>query len=211
MKKLLIFSILAILIAFAISIYFFPSLPDQIATHWNAQGEADGYTSKFMGLFLMPIIMVGIFIIFIVIPLIDPLKKNYKKFSGHYNTFVLFMILFLLYIHIISLLWNLEYRFNFTQAFLPALAILFFYIGIFLKKAKRNWFVGIRTPWTISNEKVWDKTHQLGGKLFKIAGILTLIGILFPDYSIWFILIPILAFTTYLIVYSYLVYRKIKD
>jgi len=96
-------------------------------------------------------------------------------------------------------------------ALIPAIGFLFIYIGLILKHLKQNWFIGIRTPWSLSNEKVWNKTHKLGSKLFVISGIITLAGILFPPtFMILFILVPILASSIWLIVYSYLIYRKEK-
>jgi uncharacterized membrane protein len=79
-----------------------------------------------------------------------------------------------------------------------------------MEKAKKNWFVGIRTPWTLSSENVWEKTHKIGAKLFKAAGITALLGVLAPAYSFFFILGPILAASLYLVLYSYLEYRKEK-
>jgi len=88
------------------------------------------------------------------------------------------------------------------------MAVLFYGIGVLLQHAKRNWFIGIRTPWTLSSDTVWDKTHKQGSVLFKICGLIALIGVFFKDYSIYFILIPIIVVSLYLTVYSYFVYSK---
>ena len=89
-----------------------------------------------------------------------------------------------------------------------ALGLLFFYAGILCENAKRNWFVGIRTPWTLSNDRVWDRTHQIGGKLFKLAGVITFLGVFFQNYAVFFILAPVLVVTVYTVVYSYVEYQK---
>jgi len=94
------------------------------------------------------------------------------------------------------------------QALSPAFAILLYYSGTLTEKAKQNWFVGIRTPWTLSSEKVWQKTHKIGGKLFKICGIIALLGFFFPDLAFLFILVPLLSVCVYTIVYSYFEYKK---
>ena len=86
--------------------------------------------------------------------------------------------------------------------------ILFTYIGFLLENAKRNWFVGIRTPWTLSSERVWEKTHKIGGKLFKLAGIASFAGFFFQDYALYFILIPVFAVAIYSFVYSYFEYQR---
>jgi uncharacterized membrane protein len=90
----------------------------------------------------------------------------------------------------------------------PAFAILFYYSGILIENAKRNWFIGIRTPWTLSNDEVWDKTHKIGGKLFKLAGILALFAIFFERYAILVIVVPLIVVSIYTVVYSYLEYQK---
>ena len=205
--ELAVFAI--ILISFVIGFYFYPQMPDKIASHWNAQDQVDGYMPKFWGLFLMPVISIGLLLLFMLIPKIDPLKKNIEKFRKYYNWFVLLIIIFLFYIYLLTVLWNIGFRFAMSQMMLPSLGILFYYIGILLENAKRNWFIGIRTPWTLSSDKVWDKTHKIGSKLFKIIGVIAFLGIFFQKYSIWFILVPILLVAGYLIVYSYFEYQKL--
>ena len=88
------------------------------------------------------------------------------------------------------------------------LGLLFFYSGVLCENARRNWFIGIRTPWTLSSEKVWKKTHEIGGKLFKVAGMITLVGTFFPGYALFFVLVPALSVVTYVIIYSYVEYQK---
>ena len=90
------------------------------------------------------------------------------------------------------------------------LQYLFFYIGLVIKKTKRNWFIGIRTPWTISNDVVWEKTHNLGSILFILAGIMIILGIFFPKYILLFILVPILVAVIVPVVYSYIIWRKLQ-
>ncbi len=210
MKKSIIMSSIIILIAFIISIYVYPQMPDKIASHWDHKGQVDGYISKSWGLFLMPVLSLVILALFIFIPKIDPLKKNLKKFRKYYDRFIVLFILFLFYIYLLTIFWNLNYKFNMTQMIIPAFGILFYYIGILTENAKQNWFIGIKTPWTLSNNKVWEKTHKVGGQLFKIAGLLTLIGILFPNYAIYFFLIPVLFAAIYSIIYSYFEYQKLN-
>ncbi len=202
--------LLIIAISFVAGIYLYPQMPDQMASHWNSQGQVDGYISKCWGLFLMPLISLAAFLLFLIIPKIDPLKKNIEKFRNYFNLFIVLVVLFLLYIHTLSVFWNLGYRFNMGQMMMPALAVLFFFIGIILKQAKRNWFIGIRTPWTLSNDTVWEKTHQIGSKLFKFAALIILIAAFLPGQTIWFVLILIIAIVLYLFIYSYLIYPKEK-
>ena len=95
-----------------------------------------------------------------------------------------------------------------SQALSPAFGMLFYYLGILTQNAKRNWFIGIRTPWTLSSDVVWDKTHRIGGKLFKAAGIIALLGALIPQYAIFFILVPVISIVAFSFVYSYVEYSR---
>lgn len=207
MKKTIIATLVIILISFIIGIYLYPIMPERIASHWNIQGQVDDYMSKFWGLFLMPLISVGVLLLFLLIPQIDPLKKNIQKFRKYFDLFILFFIVFLFYIYLLTIFWNLNFRFNMIRMMVPALGILFYYVGILVRNAKRNWSIGIRTPWTLSNEKVWAKTHKIGGALFKIAGVIVLLGTLFQKYAFFFI-IPVIIVVFYLLVYSYFEYQK---
>jgi len=197
-----------VLLSFVIGIYIYPQMPETMVFHWNARGEADGYASKLFGLFLMPAVSFVLFLLFVAIPKIDPLKQNIAKFRKYFDRFVLLIMIFLFYLYLITILWNFGFSFNIIQLLVPAFAALFYYCGILIEKAKRNWFIGIRTPWTMSSDKVWDKTHRLGGKLFKISGIISLLGLLSEDYAIYAVILPIISFTVFLFVYSYFQYRK---
>ena len=207
-KSVNIIVLTIILVSFAIGIYFYPQMPDKMASHWSAAGEVNGYLPKFWGLFLMPLVSFGLFLLFILIPKIDPLKENIKKFRKYFDGFVILTIVFLFYIYLLTIFWNAGLRFNMGQVMIPALGFLFYYCGILIENAKRNWFIGIRTPWTLSSDKVWRKTHMIGGKLFKIVGVIAFFGIIFPKYAVFFVLIPVILVTGYLIFYSYFSYQK---
>ncbi|MDD2696999.1 MAG: SdpI family protein [Candidatus Pacebacteria bacterium] len=209
-RKIKITILLIILASFGVAFYFYPKMPDTMASHWNAKGQVDGYMSKYWGLFLMPFISLLMALLLVLIPKIDPLKENIVKFRKYFDTFVVLILLFLLYIYSLTIVWNLGKTFNMTYAMLPAFAVLFYYAGVLVEKAKRNWFVGIRTPWTLTNEEVWDKTHRMGGKLFKISAVISLFGLLSYEYAFWFVLVPIILMTVYLFIYSYFEFQKIK-
>jgi uncharacterized membrane protein len=210
MNKYLIISIILILISFGLAIGFYNSMPDEMAGHWNAQGEVDGNISKFWGLFLMPIISIIILFLFLIIPLIDPLKRNVDSFKNYYYMFVAFLLFFFLYIYLLTLLWNFGYIFNMTVGMMLALSALFYFLGFILSKSKRNWFMGIRTPWTLSSDEVWEKTHKLGSLLFKLTSLIIIIGLFFQNYIIWFVLVPIVIVLIVLVSYSYIIYKKLQ-
>ena len=203
-----IFFLVLVSFVLAFSFYQAPCLPDKLASHWSLSGEVNGYMDKFWGLFLMPIISLVLAVMFLLLPKIDPLKENMAKFRKYYHLFILLVLLFLFYLYLLTLAWNTGFRFNMPQFLSPAFGVLFYAAGVLTSKAKRNWFVGIRTPWTMSSDFVWDKTHELGGKLFKTTGLLSLLGIFFPQHAIFLVLTPSLFSALGTIVYSYLLHRK---
>jgi len=194
-------------LVFSISVY--NSLPEQMASHWNEAGQVDGYMSRFWGAFMMPLVVLGMLALFLVIPSIDPLKANIAKFRGQFNTFITLIVAFMTYVHILSIAWNLGYdQFNMGTAMMPALGLVFIFAGVMMRKAKRNFFIGIRTPWTLSSDYVWDEIHRIGAALFIGSGIIAMLGIFFGSYAIWLVLIPVLGSTIFLLVYSYVLYQR---
>ena len=196
------------LLSFAIGVYYYPQMPEQMASHWNAKGQVDDYLSKFWGLFLIPITLVGLALLFMAVPRIDPLRENIEKFRKYYDGFVILFMIFMVFVYLQTILWNVGIKLS-PNVFLPiAAGIMFIGAGILCENTKRNWFIGIRTPWTLSSDKVWDKTHRMGGKLFKIAGAISIVGILFQSYAVYFVLVPAILVAVYTVVYSYFEYKK---
>ena len=208
MRKSTIVLLGIILFSIIVGILFYPKMPEKMATHWNARGEVDGYSSKLLGVSIIPIVLFGAILLFLAIPKIDPLKVNIEKFRKYYDGFIVLFSIFMLSIFLQLILWNLGIEISPTIIFPIGIGILFYYVGILCENAKQNWFIGIRTPWTLSNEKVWDNTHNIGAKLFKIAGALALIGIFFKHFAFLFVIIPVLSAALYAIVYSYFDYQK---
>jgi uncharacterized membrane protein len=184
--------------------------PEPMASHWNVNDQVDGYMPKFWGVFLMPLVTLGMFVLFLVLPSIDPLKANIAQFREAFNLFIVLITAFMLYVHALTLAWSLGYTgFKMSTSMLPAMGLLFFFIGYMLRKAKRNFFIGIRTPWTLSSDTVWDKTHQLGAVLFMVSGALAVIGGLIGGMTaFWMLFIPLIGSTLFLVVYSYVLYRN---
>ena len=197
-----------LVLTFAVAILAYPSMPDSMTSHWGLSGEANGFLPKIWGLFLIPLLSAGLALVLLLIPRIDPLRENIGKFRDTYDHFIIVFLLFLLYLSILMMAWNLGIRFNMAQVLSPAFGALLYACGILVGKAKRNWFIGIRTPWTLSSDRVWDRTHAIGGRLFKIAGILAFLGALLPGIVWILILGPVFLISLYLIVYSYREYRK---
>jgi len=202
--------LLMIVAATIVGVVLWNRLPDPMASHWGPNDEVNGYISKFWGVFLLPLITLGMFLLFLVIPNVDPLKANIAQFRDVFNLFITLMVAFMVYLYFLTLRWNLGYTdFAMSKAMLPAMGILFFFVGYMLRKAKRNFFIGIRTPWTLSSDRVWDETHRLGSILFMVSGGLAFIGSFFGGMlAFWFLFVPLMGSTLITLVYSYVLYQR---
>ena len=200
-----------VIAAFAIGMVFYPYLPLRVASHWNAAGQPNGYMPRAWGVFALPIIFLFISLVLFFLPRIDPKRKHIEKFRKYFDYFLVAFAIFFYYLYLLTLVWNVNDNFNFTSALIPALAALFYLLGFFLPHTESNWTIGIRTPWTLSSERIWKKTHNAGGIAFKICAVFTLFGVIFPSAAEWLILIPLIVASLGLVVYSYFIYRKEKE
>ncbi len=202
-------SILFVVSAIVLSFYFFRVFPEKVPTHWNFAGEVDQYSSRAFGAFLLPAMLVGIYALFYFLPYLDPKKERYAQFSKVYHFFKTFIIFFMFVIYLLTGLAALGYKIS-IGTWVPALVgVLFVFMGNYFGKIKPNWFMGIRTPWTLSSEDVWNKTHRLGGKLFILAGIIMVIIPFLPASWASGLLIGVVAIAALVpMIYSYLLYSK---
>ena len=198
-----VFLILGIVLSF----YFYTNFPDRVATHWNAQGYPDGYSSKIFAAFFFPLLNISIYLLMLFVPYADPRKKNYKKFANVYHLVKGALIIFISVIYIVVGLNGLGYKIPVNFVVPISVGMLFIVIGAYLSQVKPNWFFGIRTPWTLSSDRVWEKTHKYGSKIFIAGGILMVLGALYPQWFGWLIGLFIIMVPS-IVVYSYLVYRK---
>lgn len=200
--------IFVIILAFILATYCYPHMPSLMATHWDINNLVNSYSSKQFALFLLPVLLLVLYPFFLFLPKSAPYKKSFKEFQQFYNVFVTLIFLFLFYVYVLTLIWNINIHFNMLQFIAPALAVILYYAGILSIKTKRNWFVGVRTPWAYKNDLVWKKTQNFGGNTFKISAIFCLFSLFFSDLSIVFILVPIIFSALAINVYSYLEAQK---
>lgn len=200
-------AMVAIAVAFSAAVY--GKLPEQMASHWNINDQVDGTMPRLWGAFLMPLVSLAMLGLFLLIPNIDPLKANIAKFRETFNAFIALIVVFLLYTYFLTILWNLGYQnFRMGQAILPAIGLIFIFAGLMMMKAKRNFFIGIRTPWTLSNDRVWDETHRVGSGLFIIMGVITMLTIFFGEIGIYIMMAALLIAVIVPVVYSYVLYKE---
>ncbi len=205
-----IIPILVLIIFIDASIYFYKTLPEIIPSHFDIHGNPYSYMPKNYFMFIIFAILLGLYIILTFIPFIDPF---WKKIQSKYSLLLLlrdFVLLFFLYFYIIALIAGKEGHLR-TLHLGIGFGLLFALLGNYLPKLPRNFFFGIRTPWTLASETVWRKTHILGGWLFFLSGILIIILSYLKvnlGISILITLLPLLIISGFL--YPFLLYKKLQ-
>lgn len=179
-----------------------------MASHWNAQGIVDGYSSRLFNVLFFPVLQIFLLLLLTYVPKLDPKIKNIKLFEGNYSLFISVIMIFMYLIQLQVFLWNIDIKVPIESSIPILLGILFIFVAQLIKSAKQNYTIGIRTPWTLASEKVWDKTHALGAKLFRVGGILTVLSSLIPKYSFIALFAFIIIPSLYLFIYSYVEYKK---
>lgn len=187
-----------------------PTVSGQIPVHWDAHGNVDGYGGKFEGLLLLPLIALGLYILLLFLPRVDPGRANYAQFSGPFLVVRYAILMLLAGLYGITLLAVKGYDFNTTRLVLGAIGILFIVLGNVLGKVRPNWFVGVRTLWTLSSKRSWVRTHRLAGWLFTLAGLIFLVLIAFNVGAAlpWLIVGVVGLLTVALVAYSYIEWRQ---
>ncbi|MFA5358523.1 MAG: SdpI family protein [Patescibacteria group bacterium] len=203
--------LILLLISVLSSFWFYAHMPAVVPIHWGINGQADGFGSREFAAYFFPALIVGLYLLLTFIPYLDPKKERYIDFLSTYWKFRFGFILFFLFIYFIASSAGVGYNIPIGQVMAVAMGVLFIFIGNYLAKIKPNWFVGIRTPWTLSSEEVWNKTHRLGGKLFALSGIISIFSIFFASEIMFIVVIGSVIFCAiFSILYSYIVFRAEK-
>lgn len=194
--------IFILVITIILSFYFYQNFPETVPIHWNIYGQPDDWSGKYFAAFFFPGLILVIYLMMILLPIFDPMKQRYQEFSKSYQIIRFSLILFLSALYFLTSLNALGYAIPIGKVVPLGIGLLFIILGNFLPKVKKNWFVGIRTPWTLSNEDIWNKTHRLGGKIFMFCGLLMILGIFF-DPKIYIGLFGIIIFLTLFFTFGY--------
>lgn len=193
------------------SLFFISILPDQIPTRWNLMGEISNYGSKYL-IILFASLPLLVYVLMELLPKIDPNKESYSKHSKAYFTVKTTTAVFLMAIYYITLFASLGYELRVDIFVKLGIGILFIIIGNVLSQARRNYFFGIKTPWTLSNDKVWKKTHRVGAYAFVLLGALFVVTAFFTGIiSMVLLMIGFIIAIAYPIIYSYLEYKKMNQ
>jgi uncharacterized membrane protein len=192
-----------------VSVLSVPRLPEELAIHFDAAGEPDDYMQLEVALAGSVLLTGGIAVMFAVLPRIDPLGENFAEFQQIYDWFAVGMVAFMAYIHGLLLAYNLGIEFGMMQATAPAISALYLLVAVVLRRAEQNWFVGIRTPWTLSDERVWNRTHERTAPLFVVAAVFALGAAVIPEYATVLLVGPAAAIALVSTVYSFVVYQRL--
>lgn len=163
--------LLALVVAGAFSVWAYPHLPAEVATHFDGAGEPNGWSSRLMAALMVPGLGLLAALIFVVVPQIDPRRANYALFGSTYALVVNAVLLLLAAVHIVVLGKAMGWAIDVGRVASFGVGGLFVLLGNVMTRIRPNWFMGIRTPWTLSSDTVWRKTHRFGGIAFVVAGL----------------------------------------
>ena len=204
-----IISLVFVITAITAAAVLYPSLPEQIPTHWNAQGEVDRYMDKPGGVIAMPAMALFTFIVMKLIPIISPKGFRTDKFSDVIGVLQVTLVGFMSVVAILVLLEARGLNVRINEMIIAGTGLLFVIIGNYLGKVRKNFFIGIRTPWTLASDEVWSRTNRIGGRLFILSGVIIWIGALLGLPLSWTVGVAV-GIVLIPVVYSYFLYRKIE-
>ena len=200
-----------LVIPFVVSIYLWDQLPDQVPIHFNIQGEADDWGPKWINAFLIPGIALTIYIFLLIIPVIDP-KRRIVSAQKPVSAIRIFTTLFMIGIYGFVMAKTLEIDVDLGIYINISVGVLILIIGNYMNTIKPNYFIGIRTPWTLENPEVWKKTHRIGSKLWVVGGLIMILNAVFIPVSysqiIFYITVALIALVP--IVLSYIYFKKLE-
>lgn len=201
-----------VLLPFIYLAIIWKSLPEKVPTHWNYKGEVDHWGDKYsliILLFLMPVLIYGVLLI---IPKIDP-KKRLDLMGGKYYQLKFILVLFMSILSLFIIYITKNQSLSSPNLIFALIGVLFMVLGNYFKVIQPNYFIGIRTPWTLENKEVWRLTHVLAGKYWMIGGGLILLSsLIIPSaISAYFFLPIIIIITVIPVVYSYFKFKELKN
>lgn len=199
-----------VVLAGILSLLVYGHLPARIPMHWDLQGRVTRFGSRAEGAFLTPLIMLGVTLLIPLLPRIDPRRRNYEKFMPTYYLILDAVVTLLFVIHVGVLATALGFHLDMARLVPAGVGVMLVVFGNVLPRVRPNWMVGIRTPWTLSSDRVWVRTHRVGGYLMIAAGLLLVAATVLPlgarasTVTLAVVLLAALA----PVVYSYFAWRQ---
>ena len=200
-----------VLAAAVVGAALYDRLPDRVATHFDVHGRPDGFTGKLTAVVAEPATLALLGLVFFVLPRIAPKGFRLEPFLRVYEIIAV-AVMAMIFLDMLLPLWlSLGHHVGADRAVTLSLGLLLIIVGNYLGKVTRNFFVGIRTPWTLASDEVWFRTHRLGGPLFVAGGAVILIAALAGgSHAMALTLTVIVTLALFLTVYSYVLYRRIE-
>ena len=196
-------------LSFLVALALYARLPDRVATHWNGRGVADGFLPKPWGALILPLVMASVWLLLWLIPRVSPRGYGLERSHRAYAIVQAAIMAFLFVVTVMALLAATGAPVSIARVIPAAVGALFMVLGNFLPKFTRNFFVGVRTPWTLASDEVWLRTHRLAGALFVAAGLLIVSSSLIGAGMIA-ILPAVGAVALAPVIYSFVIYRRIE-
>jgi len=201
--------ILLAVVALAASVVLYPHLPSQVAIHWNIHGNVDGYGDKSYAAFLVPGLMAILLILFRLLPWLSPRHFEIETTRPTYLYVMVVLLALFAYLHALILLASLARPMDVSRSLVGGFFLFFALVGNVLGKIPRNFYVGVRTPWTIADARVWHATHRLAAKLFVAAGALGFLAVLVTGW-ITTAFVLLMAAILAPVVYSLFYYKRLQ-
>ena len=165
-----------VVVTFVGAIIVYPRLPDRVPTHWDIHDRVNGYGPRWMATFLMPVMLLALWGLMRFLPRIDPRRANYAKMQGVYDLVVNVMLTLIAVLHFVVLGAASGVPISIARVVPAIVGVALIVIGRLLPLAQPNWWFGIRTPWTLSNDRVWARTHRVGGYVMMTIGVLAIVA-----------------------------------
>ncbi len=200
-----------IAIQIIVGVYGFVVLPNTVPIHWGLNGQPNGYGPKWVDTFLFPPISIGVYILVRVLIAAGPRLGGRESTAANLRVVKIILVgvmLFMLIIQLSTIALGLGFGFDITMIVTLALSVLFIFLGNYMGKLRRNFWAGIRTPWTLASDVVWERTHRFGGWLFVIGGLLGVIMSFIPVLRVWGFIVVVVAIVVILYAYSYIAYQR---
>ncbi len=200
-----------IVIQVLVAVVTYPFMPPIVPSHWDAAGNVNGYTPRLLNAILLPGISIVLFLLLRFLPSVSPKLSNQSQRSNKnvINLFLVAILLFMLVVQMTTTAIALGAHIDITIIISLALSLLFIFLGNYMGKLRRNFWGGIRTPWTLTNETVWERTHRLAGILFVLGGLLGIVVSFIPFMRLYGIIVIALAASFIPVIYSYMVYQRV--
>lgn len=202
-----------IIFLYIIGFIMYPRLPDMVPSHWNVSGEVDGYMPKKFYVIFFPSLTLGLYLLMSLAPIMDPRPESYNKFRGVFEGFRIILVLVFTVIYIATLLFALGMPISIAKIINLSLGIMFIFIGNYFGKIRHNYTFGIKTPWTLANEEIWNKTHRVSGPLWVAVGFIWIFSIFLLTEKLAFSvnMVALLLASGFGFIYSFILFKQLKN